>query len=152
MCNMCEYQSSCAPKLARKCEIEHWLPCGADGRAGGRCTVTWLPNFLGWIDLLCHGAPQARFAGQSSAIKEGFSKKIYENFVGTLETVPNGEVSVPTFSSAEAYSVTVMLALCFFSSLFWLTPQFALWLSQFFTASFSIMMLLIFFFFPFPLR
>ena len=35
MCNMCEYQSSCAPKLARKCEIEHWLPCGADGRAGG---------------------------------------------------------------------------------------------------------------------
>ena len=55
---------------------------------------------------------------RSSAIKEGFSKKIYENFVGTLETVPNGEVSVPTFSSAEAYSVTVMLTLCFFSSLF----------------------------------
>ena len=22
-----------------------------DGRSGGRCTVTWLPNFLGWIDL-----------------------------------------------------------------------------------------------------
>ena len=21
-----------------------------DGRAGGRCTVTWLPNFLGWVD------------------------------------------------------------------------------------------------------
>ena len=35
MCNMCEYPSSCAPKLARKCEIEHWLPCGADGRAAG---------------------------------------------------------------------------------------------------------------------
>ena len=49
---------------------------------------------------------------------EDFFKKIDENFVGTLETVPNGEVSVPTFSSAEAYSVTVMLALCFFSSLF----------------------------------
>ena len=33
-CTMCgQYQSSCAPKLARKCEIEHWLPCGADGRA-----------------------------------------------------------------------------------------------------------------------
>ena len=28
-----QYQPSCAPKLARKCEIEHWLPCGADGRA-----------------------------------------------------------------------------------------------------------------------
>ena len=39
-----------------------------DGRAGwGRCTVTWLPNFLGWVDLLTHGAPQARFARQSSA-------------------------------------------------------------------------------------
>ena len=25
--------TSCAPKLARKCEIEHWFPCGADGRA-----------------------------------------------------------------------------------------------------------------------
>ena len=22
--------------VARKCETEHWLPCGADGRAGGR--------------------------------------------------------------------------------------------------------------------
>ena len=45
MCNMCaiinaQYQFSCAPKLARKCEIEHWCPCGADGWAGGRCTVT----------------------------------------------------------------------------------------------------------------
>ena len=37
-------------------------------RAGGRCTVTWLPNFLGWVDLLTHGAPQARFTRQSSAI------------------------------------------------------------------------------------
>ena len=33
-CAICvQYQSSCAPKLARKCEIEHWLPYGADGRA-----------------------------------------------------------------------------------------------------------------------
>ena len=45
-CAKCvQYQSSCAPKLARK--------CGADGRslgrAGGLCTVTWLPNFLGWV-------------------------------------------------------------------------------------------------------
>ena len=67
-CAIClQYQSSCAPKL--ESVIEHWLPCGADGRAGwGRCTVTWLPNFLGWVDLLTHGAPQARFARQSSAI------------------------------------------------------------------------------------
>ena len=33
---MCvQYQSSCAPKLARKCWIEHWFPCSADGRAAG---------------------------------------------------------------------------------------------------------------------
>ena len=33
-CTICvQYQSSCSPKLARKCKIEHWLPCGADGRA-----------------------------------------------------------------------------------------------------------------------
>ena len=29
-----------------------------DGRrAVGQCTVTWLPNFLGWVDLLSCGAP-----------------------------------------------------------------------------------------------
>ena len=30
-----QYQFSCAPKLARKCEIEHWFSCGADGQVGG---------------------------------------------------------------------------------------------------------------------
>ena len=34
--------------------ILHWYVCGADGRslerAVSRCTVTWLPNFLGWVD------------------------------------------------------------------------------------------------------
>ena len=33
--------------------ILHWYSCGADGRSLGRslarCTVTWLPNFLGWV-------------------------------------------------------------------------------------------------------
>ena len=50
--------------------ILHWYTCGADGRSGGRCTVTWLPNFLAWLVyhiflpmvLRC-----ARFAGDSSA-------------------------------------------------------------------------------------
>ena len=27
-----QYQASFTPKLDRKCEIEHWFPCGADGR------------------------------------------------------------------------------------------------------------------------
>ena len=30
-------------------------------RTDGR-SVTRLPNFLGWVDLFTHGAPQARFA------------------------------------------------------------------------------------------
>ena len=69
MCNICvQYQSSCATKLGRKCE--DWTPvalwCGRTG--SGRCTVTWLPNFLGWVNLLTHGVPQARFARQGSAI------------------------------------------------------------------------------------
>ena len=28
-----------------------------DGRSFVRCTVTWLPNFLGWVDYLSCGAP-----------------------------------------------------------------------------------------------
>ena len=36
------------------------------GRSLGRCTVTWLPNFLGWVDLLSYGALHAR--AWSSAI------------------------------------------------------------------------------------
>ena len=32
-----------------------YLWCGETGC--GRCKVTCLPNFLGWVDLLTHGAP-----------------------------------------------------------------------------------------------
>ena len=35
--------------------ILHWMR--TDGRSVFRCTVTWLPNFLGWIDFLSYGAP-----------------------------------------------------------------------------------------------
>ena len=31
-----------------------------NGRSVGRCTVTRLPNFLGWVDLLSYGAPHSR--------------------------------------------------------------------------------------------
>ena len=40
-----------------------------DGRSGGRCTVTRLPNFLGWINFLTHGAQLLPLrARESSAI------------------------------------------------------------------------------------
>ena len=58
-----QYQFSCAPKLARKCEIEHWLYCGADGQlggGGGGVNGHVITKFLGWVDLLTHSAPQAR--------------------------------------------------------------------------------------------
>ena len=51
---------SWAPKLARKCDSNHWFPCGVDGRPVGWYTVTWLPNFLGWVDLLSYEAPPKR--------------------------------------------------------------------------------------------
>ena len=57
-CPKCvHYQFSCASKLARKYQIEHWCPVL---RTDGRCTVTWLPNFLGWVDFLSYGALLAR--------------------------------------------------------------------------------------------
>ena len=62
-CAICvQYQSSFAPKLARKCrkcEIEHWFPCGADGRAGGvrSCDYQIFWDGWGWVDLLTHDAP-----------------------------------------------------------------------------------------------
>ena len=68
-----QYQFFFSPKLARKCGIEHWFPCGSEGRAGERCMVTRLPNFLGWVDLLSYGASLARASrAWSSAIKLSF--------------------------------------------------------------------------------
>ena len=82
---------SWAPKVARKCESKHWYACGADGRAaGGRCTVTWLPNFLGWVDLLSYGAPPTRGTSHRpwiSAIK-CFTLIIFKQRLGTSHKRP----------------------------------------------------------------
>ena len=51
--------------------ILHWYACDADGWSGGRCRVTWLPNFLGWVVyhmLLPMVFRCARFVRESSAI------------------------------------------------------------------------------------
>ena len=61
-----QYQFSCAPRLARKCEIEHWCACGADGRAGG---VRWP-----------YGAPPTRASRAWSAAKnENASMVLLQN-------------------------------------------------------------------------
>ena len=36
--------------------VLHWYGCGADRQSLPQCTVTLLPNFLGWVDLVTHGA------------------------------------------------------------------------------------------------
>ena len=38
------------PVLPNRALVSPWC-----GRTDGRCTVTWLPNFLGWVDLLSYG-------------------------------------------------------------------------------------------------
>ena len=42
------------PYLLIELFLIYWYDCGAYGRtvgrSGGQCTVTWLPNFLGWVD------------------------------------------------------------------------------------------------------
>ena len=47
--------------------ILHWYACDADGRSGCRCTVTWLPNFLGWVVYHIFLPMVLRFARESSA-------------------------------------------------------------------------------------
>ena len=54
---------SWVPKVVRTCESRHWLSCGADGRSVYGHVIT---KFLGWVDLLCYGAPPTR--AWSSAI------------------------------------------------------------------------------------
>ena len=45
-----QYQSSCAAKVAMNIGCPVVRTDGlSGGRAGGRCTVTWLPNFLGRV-------------------------------------------------------------------------------------------------------
>ena len=54
--------SSWVPKLPRKYESRHWFPCGADLRSFVRSVYDQADYkmLLEWVDLLTHGAPQAR--------------------------------------------------------------------------------------------
>ena len=79
-----QYQFSCATKLARKCEIEHWFSCGADGRAGGRsvyCHVITKFSGMGrftypWCSAGALRAPELRLEENS---KESIGYKIKIN-------------------------------------------------------------------------
>ena len=65
-CAICvQYQFSCATKLARKCEIEHWFPCGADGRTEGRAVYGRVITKFSGMDRFPElwGSACARFGG-----------------------------------------------------------------------------------------
>ena len=73
MCNMCTISVFLCYQTSQKVHVR--LNIGfhvvrTDGRKDGRCTVTWLPNFLGWIDFLSYGAPLARASGAWSSVKK----------------------------------------------------------------------------------
>ena len=65
---------SWAPKVARKCESKHWYACGADGRSVYGHVITKFSRMGSLPHFLTHGAPQARFARQSSAINPLLTK------------------------------------------------------------------------------
>ena len=91
----------------------HWHACGADGRSVGRCTVTWLPDFLGWVDhyiflpmVLCWRASRAR---APLLCLECFSWFLFllvipVRFKGTVKRVKKRVTSFATFLQHELNS------------------------------------------------
>ena len=65
MCNQFSHGLSGLPKQLESVRVNIGITVvRTDGLR--RCTVTWLPNFLRWVNLLTHGAPLARFARGAS--------------------------------------------------------------------------------------
>ena len=56
------------PKVARKRKSKHWYACGADGRWSVGVRSRDYKIFLGWVDLLIHGAPLTRFARERALL------------------------------------------------------------------------------------
>ena len=102
-----QYQSSCAPKLATKCEIEHLLPCGADGQAGGVLSRDYQIFWDGYIYLAMRlrsralpmrGAPLLLQSKQKT-------KQLHRDFVEhnfSLSKV------VPTFRNSNAFADAIV--------------------------------------------
>ena len=52
------------------------------GGTSGRRTVTWLPNFLGWVDLLTHGAPQGALRAPELRYNSFNNIEQYRKYIG----------------------------------------------------------------------
>ena len=83
-----QYQSYGAPKLARKCGIEHWFPCGADGgAAGGRAVYGHvITKFSGmgrftypWCSAGALRAPELRYKAWKTNQAEFFAIDKFTN-------------------------------------------------------------------------
>ena len=95
-CAICvQYQFSCAPKLARKCEVEHWYACGEDGRSFVRSVYGHvITKFYGMGRFTypwCSAG--ARLARESSAIKSfNLQSAAYSSLPQHCTFVYRGEV------------------------------------------------------------
>ena len=78
-----QYQSSCAPKLARKCEIEHWFACGVDVRYVG--SGEGLPSPLHWevsrstLDHHLSGGGSGQLSPRSLSVADQRVKVQFQN-------------------------------------------------------------------------
>ena len=87
-CAICvQYQSSCAPKLARKCGIEHWFPCGADGRAAdGLASHADILRRASRVPSLRTSAElKGKFLSHCSQISAGDHTQIIGDPIGAVE-------------------------------------------------------------------
>ena len=82
---------SWAPKLARKCESKHWLPCGADGRSAvGVRSRDYQIFWDGYIYLAMGLRPRAALRAAREAplrLTLNFANKIEAMHEGSLANV-----------------------------------------------------------------
>ena len=92
-------------KVARNCESKNCLlVVWMGGRSVGR-TVTWLPNFLRWVDLLSYGAQRmCEACAWSSAIKIKIS---YCNFLFCVYKWASSLFTGIVFTSFQNFSKTL---------------------------------------------
>ena len=74
------------------------LVCLRCVRTGSRCTVTWLPNFLGWVDCLSQGALPTRARSARVELR-------YYNIINCKS--PHDACGVMAFTTAEIQSAHV---------------------------------------------
>ena len=117
--NQCvQYQPSCAPKLARKGEIEHWFPCGAGGRtvsraAGGRAVygnvITKFSRMGSLFHFLTHGALLRAGAPQSTNFRTLFTAIFTRDQFASIKNLASHASEAMTSAIVPEYSNTTTI-------------------------------------------